>query len=93
MTGGMAFVWDGDEGFEARVNPDTVVVGRVESRHWEGVLRALVDEHVRQTGSPLARELLRNWESELGRFRQVCPKEMLGRLEHPLSDRPVAVTA
>ncbi len=93
MTGGMAFVWDEVDGFTARCNPDTVVVQRVESRHWEGVLRALVEEHVAQTGSPLARELLRNWEAELGRFWQICPKEMLGRLEQPLSDQAEAQRA
>ncbi len=86
MTGGMAFVWDEADGFAARFNPDTIVVQRVESRHWEGVLHALVEEHVRQTGSPLGRELLRNWDAELGRFWQVCPKEMVGRLEQPLSE-------
>jgi glutamate synthase (NADPH/NADH) large chain len=93
MTGGMAFVWDADEGFLARVNHDTVVVQRVGTRHWEGVLLALVEEHVRQTGSPLARELLRNWDAELGRFWQVCPKEMIGRLEHPLAETAEAARA
>ncbi len=93
MTGGMAFVWDEDDQFEARYNPDSVLVQRVDSPHWEGVLRALVEEHLRQTASPLARELLRTWETDLGRFWQVCPKEMAARLEHPLSDREEAARA
>ena len=88
MTGGMAFVWDEADAVRERAStPTRSSSQRIESRHWEGVLRDLVDEHVRHTGSPLARELLRNWEVELGRFWQICPKEMLGRLEHPLSDR------
>jgi glutamate synthase (NADPH/NADH) large chain len=93
MTGGMAFVWDAEDGFLARVNHDTVVVQRVETPHWEGVLLALVEEHVRQTGSPLARELLRNWDGEIRRFWQICPKEMVGRLEHPLSQEVAAAMA
>ena len=54
MTGGMAFVYDGgadgsreEEGaFAARINPDSIVLGRIASAHWDGVLRALVEEHV-----------------------------------------------
>src|SRR5207237_1063510 len=58
--------------------------GRLASTHWEGVLRGLVEEHARETGSPVAEALLRDWERERGRFWQVCPKEMLGRLDHAL---------
>jgi glutamate synthase (NADPH/NADH) large chain len=86
MTGGMAFVWDQDGDFMKRVNLDTLVVQRIESRHWEQAVLDLVREHVAQTGSPLAREILRNWDSEAGRFWQACPKEMVSRLEQPLSE-------
>jgi glutamate synthase (NADPH/NADH) large chain len=88
MTGGMAFVYDPQDGFQVRVNPDSVVWQRVESAHWEGVLRALVQEHVAETGSRYAARLLNDWDRELGKFWQVVPKEMLSRLEHPLSDAP-----
>ncbi len=60
------------------------MVGRVASAHWAGVLKALVEEHARETGSALAEGLLRNWDREVGRFWQVCPKEMVGRLDHAL---------
>ncbi|HET7409189.1 MAG TPA: glutamate synthase-related protein, partial [Paracoccaceae bacterium] len=93
MTGGMAFVRDPSGRFRARCNPETILVQRIESRHWEGTLRGLVEEHVRQTGSPLGCEILRDWRAEIGRFWQVCPKEMAARLEHGLSDRAEAVPA
>jgi len=48
-------------------------------------LRALVQEHVAETQSPFAAALLADWERELPRFRQVVPKEMLSRLEHPVT--------
>ncbi|MEM0942654.1 MAG: glutamate synthase-related protein, partial [Pseudomonadota bacterium] len=86
MTGGMAFVYDPEDQFLARVNPETLTVARVGSDHWAGVLEALVDEHLVQTESPRAAELMRHWQEALGHFWQVCPTEMLGRLEHPLSD-------
>jgi glutamate synthase (NADPH/NADH) large chain len=88
MTGGMAFVYDPQDEFQVRVNPESVVWQRVESAHWEGVLKALVQEHVAETGSRYAARLLNDWDRELGRFWQVVPKEMLARLAHPLSDAP-----
>ncbi|HUF56551.1 MAG TPA: glutamate synthase large subunit [Thermohalobaculum sp.] len=87
MTGGMAWVYDPDDAFGLRVNRDTLQVQRVESRHWEGELKALVEEHARQTGSIRAQGILRDWETEISHFWQVCPKEMIARLAHSLSDR------
>ena len=66
---------------------------RIESEHWEAELRGLIEEHVRQTGSPRAKGILAHWDEELGRFWQVCPKEMITRLSHPLSDRAAEATA
>ncbi|MBY0406648.1 MAG: hypothetical protein K2Q01_03070 [Rickettsiales bacterium] len=88
MTGGMAFVYDAEERLEARVNADTVVVSRLASKHWEEVLKALLAEHHAETGSLRAENLLSGWEWELPKFWQVCPKEMVSRLSHPLSDAP-----
>jgi glutamate synthase (NADPH/NADH) large chain len=86
MTGGMAFVYDEDALFGSHVNSDTVVWQRVATPHWEKILRNLVEEHRAQTGSTFASELLAHWEIELPRFWQVVPKEMVGRLEHPLTE-------
>ncbi|MGA3304581.1 MAG: glutamate synthase large subunit [Stellaceae bacterium] len=84
MYGGMAFVYDEDGGFARRVNPETVLLQRVEHPHWAGVLKALVMEHARETGSRLAEQILIDWDRELARFWQVVPKEIAGKLEHPL---------
>ncbi len=56
------------------------------------MLRDLVEEHARETDSKWAHELLANWDRARGEFWQVCPKEMLSRLAHPL-DEPVLVAA
>jgi glutamate synthase (NADPH/NADH) large chain len=84
MTGGMAFVHDADGDFRNAVNPDSVVINRVASAHWQSVLHRLVEEHYRETGSALASDLLRNWDLALEHFWQVTPKEMVGRLDHVL---------
>ena len=86
MTGGMAFVYDHDNHFEARINCDTVVYQRIESKHWENVLKELLAEHLAETSSLRAENILSGWEWELPKFWQICPKEMVSRLEQPLSD-------
>ncbi|MFN3858847.1 MAG: glutamate synthase large subunit [Caulobacter sp.] len=85
MTGGMAFVLDLAERFHTRVNPESVIVQRLASPHWEEVLRKLVREHAHETGSAFAAGLMRDWDRVRGAFWQVCPKEMVGRIDHPLA--------
>src|SRR5262249_9633433 len=84
MYGGMAYVYDSDDSFQHNVNGETVLWQRVETPYWEGVLKALVKEHVKQTQSKFAEKLLLDWDLELGKFWQVVPKEMLQRLPQPL---------
>ena len=55
-----------------------------------GVLRELIEEHARETGSIFAQSLLTDWDRERMRFWQVCPKEMVQRLPQPLSEQAVA---
>jgi len=93
MTGGMAFVYDTDGSFEHRVNADSVVWQRMQSRYWEGVCRDLVREHYGETQTRFAERLLADWTLESGKFWQICPKEMISRIEHPLSDEATAQTA
>ncbi len=93
MTGGMAFVYDADDSFERRANPENIVWQRLASAHWEAVLRALVERHAAATDSRWSKGLLADWDQALGRFWQVVPKEMLSRQTHPLDDSPEAVAA
>ncbi|MEO0683173.1 MAG: hypothetical protein AAF192_22530, partial [Pseudomonadota bacterium] len=93
MTGGMAYVYDEAGDFEARANMETLHAQPLASEHWEMELIALIRAHRRETGSKLAERLPREWETERRRFLQVCPKEMLHRIAHPLDDRAVAESA
>ena len=80
------FVYDPDEAFRLKVNPETVLWQRIAHPHWESVLRRLVEEHVAETKSPLGARLLNDWDREIDRFWQVVPKEMLSRLPVPLGE-------
>ncbi len=85
MTGGMAFAYDPNRLFDLYVNPASLVMTPVAHPHWEAKLRTLLEQHFAKTGSPKTKEILHRWADELGHFVQVCPKEMLGRLEYPLT--------
>ena len=55
----MAYVLDLNDRFLTMLNKDSVVVERIGTRHWEAELKALVEEHARETGSAFAEEILR----------------------------------
>jgi glutamate synthase (NADPH/NADH) large chain len=93
MTGGMAFVYDKDGVFQHRLNPESVVAQRIAVGHYETLLRNLVMEHRRETASPWAEQLLVNWDREVRHFWQVVPKEMLSRLEIPITQEAAKATA
>ncbi len=93
MTGGMAFVLDPEGNFPSRANPDSIVWQRLDSVYWEAELKALIAEHAAATDSQWSNSILEDWERRRGEFWQVCPKEMLSRLAHPLSDAIATVAA
>ena len=93
MSGGMAFVLDRENRFERAVNPESVIVQRLASAHWEGVVHGLIEEHARETGSKWAAGLLAEWDRTREQLWQLCPKEMVSRLVHPLSDNSASIAA
>ncbi|EKV31982.1 Glutamate synthase [NADPH] large chain [Caenispirillum salinarum AK4] len=90
MTGGLAYVYDEDESFELRVNPDNVIWQRIEVDHYEQELKALIEQHVAETHSPHGQRILANWEMEKRKFWQVVPKEMLDKLDVPVTAGDIA---
>ncbi|WP_156340529.1 glutamate synthase large subunit [Sphingomonas sp. Leaf17] len=88
MTGGMAFIYDPNDRFAGRANPENIVWQRLASLHWASVLHDLVRDHAAKTDSKWSKGLLDDWDRVAGQFWQVVPKEMLTRLSHPLDDTP-----
>ena len=81
MTGGMAFIYDKSHQFTKKVNPESVVWQTVETDYWKEILKNLISEHSKETGSEFSRNLIKNYNDELINFIQVCPKEMLDKLD------------
>jgi len=93
MTGGMAYLYDPEGRAAPMMNRETIVTGPVQHPHWEAQLKALIQRHVDETGSRKALDILQHWDTERTHFVQICPREMLDKLPHPLSDEVIAVPA
>ena len=53
----------------------------------------LFNEHFKETDSKIAEKILLNFNSEVKKFQQVCPKEMLDKLLNPLTLKPKTLKA
>ena len=84
MTGGMAFIYDKDQKFHLRVNPETLLFDQIRSDYWTNELHQIILKHYQNTASQHAKRILGDWENEKSRFIQVCPKEVVATLPQPL---------
>jgi len=76
MSGGIAYVWDEKGDFtEKRSNLASVDLEPVVEPRDAKLLRGLVEEHCRLTGSKRARHILDSWAESLPRFIKVFPHE------------------
>jgi glutamate synthase (NADPH) large chain len=91
MSGGIAYVLDTDGTFRSRCNPAMVVLepvlteaeqeAKVSRDLWhldsadEVVLKRLIEQHARHTGSARARAILEDWAGYRTRFVKVFPNE------------------
>jgi glutamate synthase domain-containing protein 3 len=91
MSGGIAYVLDDDGTFRSRCNPAMVAIeallseteqeARVARELWhlgqpdELILKRLIEQHARHTGSGRARSILDNWAEYRLRFVKVFPNE------------------
>ena len=88
MTGGMAFIYDKDHEFEKKVNEETIIWQEVETDYWKSILKELILDHHKETNSNLSKQIIDNFDEEIKNFLQVCPKEMIDKLENPISLNP-----
>jgi glutamate synthase (NADPH/NADH) large chain len=86
MTGGMAYLYDPEGVARDYINAETLILCPVTQPHWETQLKDLVERHYKETRSRRAEEILQNWDEEKANFIQVCPKEMLPHLKHPIAE-------
>jgi glutamate synthase domain-containing protein 3 len=75
MSGGIAYVFDEHNQFADKCNLEMVTLERVSEGDESGSLRALLEEHVRRTGSKKGQRLLANWGTSETQFVKVFPNE------------------
>jgi glutamate synthase (NADPH/NADH) large chain len=89
MSGGVAYVFDEDGHFAQRCNTSMVALDKVLPREEQGgepvgmhrelpdeaLLKKLIEDHHRWTGSLRAREILDNWAVSRAKFIKVFPHE------------------
>lgn len=77
MTGGLAYVLDSDNTFAERYNPELVELVRIDGSDMSAValhLKGLIEDHVRETGSAWANQILDHFERMIKHFWLVKPK-------------------
>ncbi len=87
MTGGMAFIYDEKNEFENFANPASIIWQSVETDFWKNFLKENIKDFMSHTSSQKAKRILENFDSELENFKQVCPIEMLDKLDNPITLR------
>ena len=87
MSGGIAYVLDEDGMFDKRVNLSMVALEKVlpsgeqavdtYHRHQadEVVLKSLIEQHAKESGSERAQAILADWDNYRGKFIKVFPHE------------------
>ena len=66
---------------EAAADPQLITLRRVTGVEQQRQLRRLVRRHYQLAGSPRAKEILDDWQVELGNFWLVLPKEAVATIE------------
>ena len=85
MTGGMAFVYDEKNDFVNFANPNSIIWQPIETGYWKKYLKDKLEQFFTETNSKVAKKILSNFEKELQNFIQICPIEMLDKLENPIT--------
>jgi glutamate synthase (ferredoxin) len=72
MSGGVAFVLDGLDALQAKLNDDMVSMSSLSTSDVEWLAEAL-ERHLAATGSAVAARLLDEWPVTVSRFRRITP--------------------
>jgi glutamate synthase (NADPH) large chain len=80
MSGGIAYVLDPNKKFEANFNNDMADISDMDEEDSE-IIRRMVRDHFRYTGSQKALDLLHDWSASVQQFVKVYPRDYKAVLE------------
>ena len=81
MSGGIAFVYDKDDCFEISFNDGMADMEAVTDPEDISLLKGLIEDHKKYTGSTPATEILADWSAALKRFKKIMPRDYRRVLE------------
>jgi glutamate synthase (ferredoxin) len=81
MSGGIAFVYDPKNTFRAICKEEGLNLLAVDDAADIKELQGLIENHYNATQSPIAQEILEQWDQKLGDFIKVFPEEYRQALE------------
>jgi glutamate synthase (NADPH/NADH) large chain len=73
MTGGVIYIFDHSQTLETKLSRSYVRIEGLKDEQEKGELRSLIEKHFLHTGSPLAGEILKDFEAVIRHFRKVVP--------------------
>ena len=73
MSGGIAYILDEDQNFANLCNKEMVLLEKLEKAEEIEDLKVMISEHFEKTGSTVAKRLLKDWETSIGKFVKVIP--------------------
>ncbi|MCX7715561.1 MAG: glutamate synthase large subunit [Clostridia bacterium] len=74
MSGGIAYVYDKNGGFEAKCNMGLVSLESLEAEDADE-LKQMIEKHYKYTQSSVAKAILDDWNVEISKFVKVIPKD------------------
>jgi len=89
MSGGIAYIWDPKSRFAVQCNMEMVELERLDIPEEIAEVRTLIENHLRYTGSTVARAILDDWDGALRNFVKVMPVDY----KRVLQERRDAVSA
>ena len=93
MSGGVAYVWDPRNRFNARCNTETVELESLQDPSDIDELRHLIELHRRYTGSAVASRVLEDWPGAISQFVKVMPTDYKRVLAERKRRDPAKVSA
>ena len=73
MSGGIAYVLDEESCLYKNLNKEMVLMEKVETKFDQEELRAMIEVHVRNTGSKKGQEVLDHFKEYLPKFKKIIP--------------------
>jgi glutamate synthase domain-containing protein 2/glutamate synthase domain-containing protein 1/glutamate synthase domain-containing protein 3 len=75
MSGGIAYIYDKEDKLSKRINKELVDLEKIEDEEESAQVKEMIEKYIQYTGSKSAPEIVKNWDTEVGKFIKVMPRD------------------